>query len=240
MFAARALAWAQFSEQSNGAGPPAPAVTVCDFCRHTQGGDDRSHHSVGCKVGAVVAVLDELEKYGPAIRQAVADSMNTEGRIATTPEQPAAAAPGVPAAEGLGGQVIAWPGVPAGGDAAAAREYAAPGHEWKFPPGDFGEPWRVVAGDPDVVLTRDGCEVYYAGATQVPVDDEYRFARRVAACVNLCAYSSTEILERAFEAMAAQFPRWILIAISAEHVTPAKLAELAKHIDTMTAAGGRR
>jgi hypothetical protein len=59
--------------------------------------------------------------------------------------------------------------------------------------GRFYEPWTVDAGGE---ISNAICNLIVdpTGST-VPIEDEERYMRRIAACVNACAGLSTELLE---------------------------------------------
>lgn len=110
------------------------------------------------------------------------------------------------------GQVIAWP--PAGDKLNM----------------DYGEPWHVDAGEPTLVHDRDCRDVYAATASEIHERDEALFARRVAACVNLCAGMKTAALIHAFDVMTATTARWGLVAVPLD-IDDERQAELAAAID---------
>jgi hypothetical protein len=109
------------------------------------------------------------------------------------------------------GQVIAWPA----GDKAKM---------------DYGEPWHVDPTEAAHVHDRDCNDVYAAEASGILERDETLFARRVAACVNLCAGMKTAALIHAFDVMVATTARWGLVAVPLD-IDEERQAELAAAID---------
>ena len=73
----------------------------------------------------------------------------------------------------------------------AARAEAAPAAY-----GDFGEPWFRDFDDPTSLRNQFDFEVCDGGGTELPGEEEERYAGRIMACVNACAGVPTAALVR--------------------------------------------
>jgi hypothetical protein len=176
------IAISQFTTETAGS----RTYTVCGECGHAQPMHSTALHGMGCKVGALIARMNELEEYFETKRNLQAFTQ-FQGPIGTIGEQM------LPSAEDLDrtaeDEQIRQATMRGLSQAIATCKAAVDQAD------GFGEPWTHVSdGEYQTVNTADGRIAVDMTGSDMILEDEALYASRIAACLNFCAGISTEDL----------------------------------------------
>lgn len=181
-------------------------------------------HETACPIGGVTAIMAELAELLSVNGFREMDARGQEGRPA-----------GLPPFSADLGSGRKPPARVVGLEASNAAVSVLP-----RPPVDCGEPWRVRYPPSNLGHDRYGQEIYATGAGMHPgmhlAGDEYVYARRIAAAVNLCAGAPTEALEQAFQEIASTSPRWALLALNIQNLNAGHVASIRDFVDDVVKA----